>query len=97
MAKKHLLDTIFQAMKEDQDGGESEADRLWEIYQDASHTEKAAINSTLMCICGYSLSTLKHVTDGGSFETAPQDYPNWWDDHIKLLLEAVDVSNDPII
>lgn len=54
-----LLTEIYTLMSEDDDDPEDQSQHLVDLYEKADEAGKRLIDDTLICVCGYSLPSLK--------------------------------------
>jgi len=52
---RNIIPVIYEAMGTDQ---ENDSQRLFNYYRDCNEEERAAINTMLICLCGWSFETI---------------------------------------
>ena len=56
----NLIELILSEMQDDDADTEDQSQRLEQVYDEADQTGKKAIDDTLICLCGYSMDSLRN-------------------------------------
>jgi len=57
--KQNHIEIILKQMQNDDGADQRQSDRLERLYNEASESQKWAIDEALMCICGWCFETIR--------------------------------------